>query len=122
VGAAFDAKSTNAASDCGKLDGALCGKLATAEPLCGKLATAEPLCGKLATAEPLCGKLASAGPENGADCGELDTAGALLEKLLPADWKKESDWLPLLLADWKLLLLLLLLAGWKLAKEGAALA
>jgi hypothetical protein len=91
VGTAFDAKSTNAASDCGKLD------------------TAEPLCGKLATAEPICGKLASAGPEkDGADCGELDTAGALLEKLLPAAWKKESDWL--------------LLAGWKLAKEGAALA
>ncbi len=101
MGTAFDAKSTNAASDCGKLD--------TAEPLvCGKFATAEPLCGKLATAEPLvCGKLATAGPEkDGADCAELDTAG----ELLPADWKKESDW-PLLL-----------LAGWKLAKEGAALA
>ncbi len=99
MGTAFDAKSTNAVSDCGKLDGALCGKLATAEFLCGKLATAEPLCGKLATA----------GPENdGADCGEFDTAG----ELLPADWKKESDWL----------LLMLLLAGWKLAKEGAALA
>ncbi len=114
MGTAFDAKSTNAASDCGKLDTAepLCGKLATAEPLvCGKLATAEPLCGKLATAEPLCGKLATAGPEkDGSDCGELDSAGALLEKLLPAAWKKESDWL------------LLLLAGWKLAKEGAALA
>ncbi len=102
MGAAFDAISTNAASDCGKLDGTLCGKLATGEPLCGKFA--------------------AAGPENdGAGCGELDSAGALLEKLLPADWKKESDWLPLLLADWKLLLLLLL-AGWKLAKEGAALA
>ncbi len=91
VGAAFDAKSTNAASDCGTLDGALCGKLATAEPLCGKLATAGP-------------------EKDGADCGELDSAGALLEKLLPAAWKKESEWL------------LLLLAGWKLAKEGAALA
>ncbi len=98
MGTAFDAKSTNAASDCGKLD--------TAEPLCGKLATAGAL---------VCGKLATAGPENdGADCGELDSAGALLEKLLAADWKKESDWL--------LLLLLILLAGWKLAKEGAALA
>ncbi len=115
MGTAFDAKSPNAASDCGKLattEPLVCGKLATAEPLCGKLATAEPLCGKLATAEPLCGKLATAGPENdGADCGELDSAGSLLEKLLPAAWKKESDW-PLLL----------LLAGWKLAKEGAALA